>query len=314
MFEFYQRTVSSTEVVTCRGRTNAVLMLCATTTDEADVLVEAMATNLPASGLRQVRCVSVDNPSSRLWQSLRLICPNLQVLALDPIHLAMTCEYASSRKRTALTKTLRLILRKLTVHSPHCTDNTWGPVFRGDNCKALTREEEKARSQIEDRSMPLRKATALLENLDGSVPFFEGCEWTQALAAVAAVYRDDMDRVVPGPNRKVFQLLHSAAAAARTEWYLNNLRARHTSSKEMWTYEQWREWCEQLQGNARIEKASLQLHPQREEERAKVKEGVRKKPAGHVHSSSLKRRRTPHTLDRQDNLRRAGVRGRKPAA
>ncbi|CAE7209382.1 unnamed protein product, partial [Symbiodinium microadriaticum] len=275
MGQAHPRASREEKVVTCRGRTNAVLMLCATTTDEADVLVEAMATNLPASGLRQVRCVSVDNPSSRLWQSLRLICPNLQVLALDPIHLAMTCEYASSRKRTALTKTLRLILRKLTVHSPHCTDNTWGPVFRGDNCKALTREEEKARSQIEDRSMPLRKATALLENLDGSVPFFEGCEWTQALAAVAAVYRDDMDRVVPGPNRKVFQLLHSAAAAARTEWYLNNLRARHTSSKEMWTYEQWREWCEQLQGNARIEKASLQLHPQREEERAKVKEGHR---------------------------------------
>ena len=388
LFLLYQSAEASTEVVTCRGRTNAVLMLCATTTDEADVLVEAMANNLPASGLRQVRCVAVDNPSTRLWQSLRHICPNLQVLALDPVHLAMTCEYASGRKRTALTKTLRLILRKLTVHSPHCTEKTWGRVFRGDNCKALTREEEKARSQIEDRSMPLKKATALLENLDGSVPFFERCEWTQSLAAVAAVYRDDMDRVVPGPNRKVVQLLHTAAAAARTEWYLNNLRARHmisskrlsllpvgttsneslhheinnffretqkihkttlslklkilqlsklmthnaalyyettrqmaeaevlarTCSKEMWSSEQWREWCEQLQGNARIEKAPLQLHPQREEERAKVKESVRKKPAGNVHSSSLKRRRTPHTLDRQDNLRRAGVRGRKPAA
>ena len=327
LFLLYQSAEASTEVVTCRGRTNAVLMLCATTTDEADVLVEAMANNLPASGLRQVRCVAVDNPSTRLWQSLRHICPNLQVLALDPVHLAMTCEYASGRKRTALTKTLRLILRKLTVHSPHCTEKTWGPVFRGDNCKALTREEEKARSQIEDRSMPLKKATALLENLDGSVPFFERCEWTQSLAAVAAVYRDDMDRVVPGPNRKVVQLLHTAAAAARTEWYLNNLRARHmisskrlsllpvgttsneslhheinnffretqkihkttlslklkilqlsklmthnaalyyettrqmaeaevlarTCSKKMWSSEQWREWCEQLQGNAKIE-------------------------------------------------------------
>ena len=80
--------------------------------------------------------------------------------------------------------------------------------------------------------MPLKKATALLENLDGSVPFFEQCEWTQSLAAVAAVYRDDMDRVIPGPNRKVVQLIHTAAAAARTEWYLNNLRARHMISSK----------------------------------------------------------------------------------
>ncbi|CAE7313439.1 unnamed protein product, partial [Symbiodinium microadriaticum] len=208
-------------------RTNAVLMLAATATEETEILVQAMAEKLPAAGLQQVRCVTVDNPSGKLWKGLRCICPNLQILCLDPVHLAMTCEYASSRKRTAMSKTLRAILQKLSVRSSRCTENTWGTIFRGDNAKPLTHEEQKARSQIEDRSMPLKKATAVLEHLNASVPFFERAEWSKSLAALAAVYRQDMDRVVPGPNRKVYELLHSAAAAERTEWYFNNLRARH---------------------------------------------------------------------------------------
>ena len=377
----------SNEVVTCRGRTNAVLILAATATDETDILVKAMAEKLPAAGLQQVRCVSVDNPSAKLWKGLRCICPNLQILCLDPVHLAMTCDYASSRKRTAMSRTLRAILQKLSVHSSRCTDSTWGTIFKGDNCKPLTHEEEKARVQIEDRSMPHRKATAILDNLDASVPFFERSEWSQSLATLAAVYRQDMDRVVPGPNRKVYELLHSAAAAARTEWYFNNLRARHmiatsrlsllpvgttsneslhheinnffretqkiqkttlslklkilqlskqmthnaalyhettrqmaeaevlarTSSREMWSSGQWHAWCDELQDDARIKKTSLHLHPQREDKRAIVRAGVQKRPAVNVTDTPPKRRRTPHTLDRQDSLRRAGVRGRTPA-
>ncbi|CAE7226703.1 unnamed protein product, partial [Symbiodinium sp. CCMP2456] len=322
-----------TRVVTCRGRTNAVLMLAATATEETEILVQAMAEKLPAAGLQQVRCVTVDNPSGKLWKGLRCICPNLQILCLDPVHLAMTCEYASSRKRTAMSKTLRAILQKLSVRSSRCTENTWGTIFRGDNAKPLTHEEQKARSQIEDRSMPLKKATAVLEHLNASVPFFERAEWSKSLAALAAVYRQDMDRVVPGPNRKVYELLHSAAAAERTEWYFNNLRARHaiatsrlsllpvgttlslklkilqlskqmthnaalyhettrqmaeaevlarTSSREMWSLGQWHAWCDELQDDAGIKKASLHFHPQRENERDTVRARVFKRPAANM--------------------------------
>ncbi|CAE6972000.1 unnamed protein product [Symbiodinium sp. CCMP2592] len=357
-----------TRVVTCRGRTNAVLMLAATTTDETDILVKAMAEKLPTAGLQQVRCMSVDNPSAKLWKGLRCICPNLQILCLDPVHLAMTCEYASSRKRTAMSRTLRAILQKLSVHSSHCTENTWGTFFRGENCKPLTHAEERARLQIEDRSMPLRKAAAILDNLNASVPFFERSEWSLSLAALAAVYRQDMDRVVPGPNRKVYQLLHSAAAAARTEWYFNNLRARHmiatsrlsllpvgttsneslhheinnffretqkihkttlslklkilqlskqmthnaalyhettrqmaeaevlarTSSREMWSSEQWQAWCDELQDDARIKKASRQdwaatskddSYRQRPYSLARMSPGFRKRKAFGAHSA-----------------------------
>ena len=33
----------------------------------------------------------------------------------------------------------------------------------------------------------------------------------------------EVGRISPGPNRRVWQLLHSATAAERSEWYLNNV-------------------------------------------------------------------------------------------
>ncbi|CAE7807980.1 unnamed protein product, partial [Symbiodinium necroappetens] len=97
----------------------------------------------------------------------------------------------------------------------------------GQTCASLTREEERLRAQIEDRSMRPREAQSVLDNLEPDVPFFLRTDWIRALAALTSVYRTEVDRVAPGPNRKVFQLLHSAAAAGRSEWYFNNLRMRH---------------------------------------------------------------------------------------
>ena len=71
------------------------------------------------------------------------------------------------------------------------------------------------------------KHASVLDNLEPDVPFFLRTDWIRALAALTSVYRTEVDRVAPGPNRKVFQLLHSAAAAGRSEWYFNNLRMRH---------------------------------------------------------------------------------------
>ena len=75
--------------------------------------------------------------------------------------------------------------------------------------------------------MSPREAQSVLDNLEPDVPFFLRTDWIRALAALTSVYRTEVDRVAPGPNRKVFQLLHSAAAAGRSEWYFNNLRMRH---------------------------------------------------------------------------------------
>ena len=190
-------------------------------------MIDALASRLSARALQQVRYFSVDNPSAKMWRCVRQICPNLHVLALDPVHLPMTCEYASSRRRTACTRALRGIMQKFTARSSSCDASTWGPVFTGENTRAFTREEERARLQIEDRSMSLKTANKILHDLNPGEPFWERIEWIRSLAALAAVYRAEVERICPGPNRKIYELLHTAAAAPRTEWYFNNLRMRH---------------------------------------------------------------------------------------
>ena len=194
--------------------------------DDSDQVVKSLTTNLSAAALAQVQFVSVDNPSYKYWQALRRVCPNLQVMTLDPTHLSMTFEYASSRKRTPGSKALRAVLHKLSAVDFSADARSWGLVHTGANSRPLTAEERKVRDQIEDR--PMRKADAekVLNSLEVDKPFYLRLEWIQALAAIASVHRDELNKIAPGPNRKLYQLLFSAGDPSRAEWYLNNCRMR----------------------------------------------------------------------------------------
>ena len=211
-----------------RGRTNATLIMTACQSDDARSCAEVLSEGLPAEGLRQVQYVSVDNPSRHYLLTLKTICPNLQLMALDPVHLAMTCEYASSRRRTGFTRVLRRLLCKFTAVDSTLDAGAWGKFFDGRNSPPLTAAEIKFRNQIEDRSMRQTEAVRLLEGLDPTTPFYSRTEWVQMLAAVVSVHRQEADRLAPGPNRRIWQLLHTASAADRSEWYLNNIRLRHS--------------------------------------------------------------------------------------
>ncbi|CAE7414269.1 unnamed protein product [Symbiodinium microadriaticum] len=216
------------KVFTVRGRTNATLIMTACQSDDARSCAEVLSEGLPAEGLRQVQYVSVDNPSRHYLLTLKTICPNLQLMALDPVHLAMTCEYASSRRRTGFTRVLRRLLCKFTAVDSTLDAGAWGKFFDGRNSPPLTAAEIKFRNQIEDRSMRQTEAVRLLEGLDPTTPFYSRTEWVQMLAAVVSVHRQEADRLAPGPNRRIWQLLHTASAADRSEWYLNNIRLRHS--------------------------------------------------------------------------------------
>ena len=185
---------------------------------------------IPARGLAQVQHVSVDNPSSKLFQEFRLICPNLQIMTLDSVHLAMTWEYASSRKRTAGSKTLRKILSKFTATDDSFDVRRWGRPYDGTTCAPLTYEEARVQRQIQDCSMREKTAQRLLRELDPNKPVYLRIEWIKSLAAVASIYREEVQRVCPGPNRKIRELLFTAACAPRSEWYMNNIRSRHVIS------------------------------------------------------------------------------------
>ena len=111
---------------TVRGSTHAVLAMAASLSDDAQSAAHVLSEWLPAKGLRQVEYVSVDNPSKHYVRTLETVCPNLQVMALDPVHLAMTFESASFRKRTPCTRALRRILSKFSNVDETLNAGAWG--------------------------------------------------------------------------------------------------------------------------------------------------------------------------------------------
>jgi hypothetical protein len=86
--------------------------------------------------------------------------------------------------------------------------------------------------QINDYSgsMPVIRARLLCNSLAGDRPFYTRIEFIESLAALVAMYPDEVVRIAPGPNKPVFHILWSAAAVDRIEWYFNNSRMRHSIS------------------------------------------------------------------------------------
>ena len=139
--------------------------------DDAVTLAKCLEAALPMEARQQTRVMAVDNPSHELQTKLRPVLPKLQTLCLDTCHLAMTYEYASSKKRTPGSKRLRHMLAQFHCVEPDIPSDTWGPVYQGVNPPRLTGDEAAALFSIEHRNMSRRKATMICNGLDVLKPF-----------------------------------------------------------------------------------------------------------------------------------------------
>eukprot|EP00435_Cladocopium_sp_Y103_P008302 s3962_g2.t1 len=214
-------------LLTVRGRTGAVLGLVPIVSEKDEFIANALKGALSQNALCQIQFISTDCPTSKLFQTLKTICPNLKCLCLDPIHLAIVYEYAQWRKRTQGSKCLRTLLRKVTAIDPNKTDAAWGPFFEGRNPEPLSRPEEKARRWILD-GMPAGAAEKILGRLNSDVPLFCRVTFIETLAAICAKYDGEVSRKVTGTAKEVRKVLWSACAPERLEYLLNNLRIRHS--------------------------------------------------------------------------------------
>jgi hypothetical protein len=214
-------------LLTVRGRTGAVLGLVPIVSEKDEFVANALKGALSQNALCQVQFISTDCPTSKLFQTLKTICPNLKCLCLDPIHLAIVYEYAQWRKRTQGSKCLRALLRKVTAIDPDKTDAAWGPFFEGRNPVPLSRPEEKARRWILD-GMPAGAADKILGRLNSDVPLFCRVTFIETLAAICAKYQGEVTRKVTGTAKEVRKVLWSACAPERLEYLFNNLRIRHS--------------------------------------------------------------------------------------
>ena len=195
---------SPAQVLTIRGRTGAVLLMTPIPDEDAPSIAEALRVGLSGEALSQVQVIHTDDPSVRLLAALRSVCPNLAYLCLDAMHLPMTVEYASSRRRSAASKMLRKLMVKFMRRSESIVHEA---AFNGTNTEPLTLVESNKRKQIRKGSMLSATAERVMQEVDANLPWRQRLELIEALAAVARLYPSEMDRKVPGPNRTVREML-----------------------------------------------------------------------------------------------------------
>ena len=85
----------------------------------------------------------------------------------------------------------------------------WGPAFAGDNAKPLGPHEQKSQALILDQSMQILVATRLERNLDVASPFQHRVEFIQSIAALCAMYPDEVRRRVQSANKEPYKILWS---------------------------------------------------------------------------------------------------------
>ena len=123
-------------------------------------------------------------------------------------------------------------MHKFSMVDPVLPAGHWGPFYRGYEKSPLSRLEQTYRTYIETSALPKSKARKIVEELDSSTPFLCRFEFVSALAALSAIFREDMDRKVTGANKKISHILWCAADPDRVGWLLNNQRFRQTLSLE----------------------------------------------------------------------------------
>ena len=136
--------------------------------------------------------------------------------------------YATWRKKTAGAIFLRRVMSKFNAVSAELPAAHWGAFYRGYNVVALNHVENVCRNQIDSSSMPKVRARRVVENLVTSRPFLSRFEFIESLAALSAMFPEDMSRKVTGANQRVAHVLWCAADPDRSAWLFNNIRWRHT--------------------------------------------------------------------------------------
>lgn len=213
-------------VISVRGRTGAVLALEPSQGEAGLHVAACLQKCLPPEGLQQVEHMATDLPSRKFLTDVRSVCPNLKILSLDPTHTAMKYEQALGGKKSQGSSLMRQLLVKFTTHDANVQGNIWGPVYEGGVAPAQTEQEKRLRAQILDASMSKYRARRVLQAMEALLLWPTRIEFIEAVAALAAIYQQDMQRKLDGTRLTVAKVLHSVTSEDKIEWLFNNLRYR----------------------------------------------------------------------------------------
>ena len=196
-------------------------------TESGDCIQAALVQTLPRSSLPLVRSVRTDDPSRSLVTALKAVLPELQVVALDPVHIAMRYEAAFAGKRSPGSKTLRYILRRFSRPATDSSATQWGNVFAGDATRLRVCPISASHSRmILDGSTPHSVGSETLASLDMHSPWTFPGEFVRAMACLSALYPAEMQRSLPRSATPLARVLYNATEASTVQWLFNNSRAR----------------------------------------------------------------------------------------
>ena len=113
-------------VLTVRGRTGAVLCMVPIQSEARHHLAEALQRHAPKEALEQIHFLGMDRPLAETYQSLRVVCPNLKALYLDPVHLVITMNQSQWRQPSNGQTLLRTIQAKFNKVDYTTECSYWG--------------------------------------------------------------------------------------------------------------------------------------------------------------------------------------------
>ena len=145
--------------------------------------------------------------------------------------------YAIWRKKTPGTISLRKLMHKCNMTEASTAASHW-ETFYGGYDERLNQKERIRRNYIENGALAKHTAWRMVNEMDASTPFLNRLGSIEALAALAAIFAEDMDRKVQGANQRIAHILWCAADPDRLEWLFNDIRWRHMLSSELsWGFE-----------------------------------------------------------------------------
>ena len=219
---------SMRRVYTIRGSTGAVLAATPIRDEDSEALVDMITHEFKESYLESVRAFACDNPSPKLHRALSAVCPNMECLMLDPIHLVMFYVVSHYRKRTDGSRMLLRIQNKFNKVDNTKSVDDWNPYYDGTSITDHTPAELVFRNHILNSSMRLNLAQARLQAIDFNVPYYSSEAWVGDLAALCAVYAGEVCRKTTQQGKVLRTVIWCATAEDKIGYYFNNIRCRHS--------------------------------------------------------------------------------------
>ena len=181
-------------VLTVHGRTGAVLMTELVRSEGGGDIAKAFETVVKEEIRHQIEAIASDQPSVALLDALRAVCPRLQCLYLDSIHIVIVYNSTFWHKPSLGQSMLRRMQVKFQRIDADVPEGSWpwGPYYTGGEVKPFTPSEEALRAMILTGDMAAPRAASVLNAVDADVPWRRRRDYLEAMAALSSAYSGEV--------------------------------------------------------------------------------------------------------------------------